>query len=135
MRSEPQMKRYLRSCTRACDPYLSGCEVGSKAADSCAQLIVGGPAVSLCGHRDPSPHERCRAAGETKFHLFLYTVSRNLRKSISAEGRLEEMESGLAGMLAEIVSMEERKQALLEELNELDQRLFKAKSKWVRCQP
>ena len=43
------------------------------------------------------------------------------------------MESGLAGMLAEIVSMEERKQALLEELNELDQRLFKAKSKWVRC--
>ena len=42
------------------------------------------------------------------------------------------MESGLAGMLAEIVAMEERKQALLEELNELDQRLFKAKSKWVR---
>lgn len=49
-----------------------------------------------------------------------------------AEGRLEEMETGLSAMLAEIVSMEERKQALLEELNELDQRLFKAKSKWVR---
>ena len=43
------------------------------------------------------------------------------------------MESGLSSMLAEIVAMEERKQALLEELNELDQRLFKAKSKWVRA--
>ena len=43
------------------------------------------------------------------------------------------MESGLSAMLAEIVAMEERKQALLEELNELDQRLFKAKSKWVRA--
>ena len=41
------------------------------------------------------------------------------------------METGLSAMLAEIVAMEERKQALLEELNELDQRLFKAKSKWV----
>ena len=49
----------------------------------------------------------------------------------AAEGRLEEMESGLSAMLAEIVAMEERKQALLDELNELDQRLFKAKSKWV----
>jgi Tfp pilus assembly protein PilN len=44
------------------------------------------------------------------------------------------METGLSAMLAEIVAMEERKQALLEELNELDQRLFKAKSKWV-CAP
>lgn len=42
---------------------------------------------------------------------------------------------GLAKMLGEIVSMEERKAALMEELTAVDRQLFKAKSLWVRPAP
>lgn len=42
------------------------------------------------------------------------------------------MDAGLARLLSEIMTMEQRKAALMEELTTVDQELFKAKSGWVR---
>ena len=46
--------------------------------------------------------------------------------------KLGDMDAGLARLLSEIMTMEQRKAALMEELTNVDQQLFKAKSGWVR---
>ena len=43
------------------------------------------------------------------------------------------MDAGLARLLREIMTLEQRKAAAMEELTALDQQLFLAKSGWVRA--
>lgn len=52
-------------------------------------------------------------------------------RCVAAESKLADMGVDLDHTMAEIVSLEERKAALMEELTTVDHQLFKAKSSWV----